>query len=195
MYILVCVDDILITGNYPTLVAHVINSLAYTFSLKNLGEVNYFLGIEVKHIPNGIVFSQYIYILEILSDVDMADCKRVTTPMCSCSPPKAGKVDLMPMQPCIDALSVNCNTYHSRVLILPLQLTNYHNLCNPQVWCIGKKILGYLKESSTWCLQISSHSDSNLYMYADVDWQVIPMIEFPHLFNTLLGIKSDMLVL
>ncbi|XP_015166873.1 uncharacterized mitochondrial protein AtMg00810-like [Solanum tuberosum] len=30
-----------------------------------------------------------IYILEILSDVDMADCKGVTTPMCSSLPPKA----------------------------------------------------------------------------------------------------------
>ncbi|KAH0730178.1 hypothetical protein KY289_001366 [Solanum tuberosum] len=30
------------------------------------------------------------YILEIFSDVDMADCKGVTTPMCAISPPKAG---------------------------------------------------------------------------------------------------------
>lgn len=89
MYILVYVDDILITGNYPNLVTHVINSLAYKFSLKNLGELNYFLGIEVKHVPNGIVLSQSRYILEILSDVDMADCKGVTTPMCSSLPPKA----------------------------------------------------------------------------------------------------------
>ena len=59
MYILVCVDDILITGNYPTLVAHVINSLAYTFSLKNLGELNYFLKIKVKHFPNRIVLSHH----------------------------------------------------------------------------------------------------------------------------------------
>ncbi|KAH0698820.1 hypothetical protein KY284_013035 [Solanum tuberosum] len=90
MYILVNVDDILITGNYPTLVAHVINSLADRFSLKNLGELNYFLGIEVKHVPNGILLSQSRYILEILSDLDMADCKGVTTPMCPSSPPKAG---------------------------------------------------------------------------------------------------------
>ncbi|KAH0743342.1 hypothetical protein KY290_031335 [Solanum tuberosum] len=58
MYILVYVDDILITGNYPTLVVHVINSLADRFSLKNLGELNYFLGIKVKHVLNGIVLSQ-----------------------------------------------------------------------------------------------------------------------------------------
>ena len=75
IYILVYVDDILITGNYPTLFTHVINSLAEKFSLKNCGELNYFLGIEVKHVPNGIVLSQSKYILEIISDADMSECK------------------------------------------------------------------------------------------------------------------------
>ena len=44
---IVYVDDIIITRNYATLVTHVINSLAYKFSLKNLGKLNSFLGIEV----------------------------------------------------------------------------------------------------------------------------------------------------
>uniref|UniRef100_A0A3Q7JBY1 Reverse transcriptase Ty1/copia-type domain-containing protein n=1 Tax=Solanum lycopersicum TaxID=4081 RepID=A0A3Q7JBY1_SOLLC len=68
MYILVYFDSILITRNYPALVTHVINSL----------------------VPNGIVLSQSKYILEILIDVDMTNCKGVMTPMCSSSPPKAG---------------------------------------------------------------------------------------------------------
>uniref|UniRef100_A0A3Q7IH07 Reverse transcriptase Ty1/copia-type domain-containing protein n=1 Tax=Solanum lycopersicum TaxID=4081 RepID=A0A3Q7IH07_SOLLC len=62
----VYVDDIIITRNYATLVTHVINSLAYKFYLKNLGELNYFLGIKVTHFPNGILLSQYKYILEII---------------------------------------------------------------------------------------------------------------------------------
>ncbi|KAH0716572.1 hypothetical protein KY290_012731 [Solanum tuberosum] len=37
--------------------------------------------------PTGVVTR---YILDILSDVDMANCKGVTTPMCSTLPPKAG---------------------------------------------------------------------------------------------------------
>lgn len=33
-----------------------------------------------------------------------------------------------------------------------------------------KMVLRYLKASSTSCLQISSHSDSNLYIYVDAKW-------------------------
>ena len=48
------------------ILVYVINSLADKYSLKNIGEFNYFLGIEVKHVANGIVLSQSKYILEIL---------------------------------------------------------------------------------------------------------------------------------
>lgn len=33
-----------------------------------------------------------------------------------------------------------------------------------------KKVLRYLKASGTSCLQLSRHSDNNLYMYVDNDW-------------------------
>lgn len=75
MYILVYVGNTLITKNYPVLVAHVIIYLDDRLTLKNLGELNYFLRIEVKHVSDEIVLSQSRYILEILSDVNMADCK------------------------------------------------------------------------------------------------------------------------
>ena len=82
------VDDILIIGNYPILVTHVINIMDDKFYLKNCGELNYFLGIKVKHVTNGIILSQSKYILEILSDEDMTKCKGVKTPIWSTSPPK-----------------------------------------------------------------------------------------------------------
>lgn len=71
IYILMYVDDILITGNYLNLVEHVINSLAGRFSPKNLGELNYFLGIEVKHVLNEIAYHRPNTFLRF----SMEDCK------------------------------------------------------------------------------------------------------------------------
>ncbi|RVW39905.1 Retrovirus-related Pol polyprotein from transposon RE1 [Vitis vinifera] len=46
-YFLVYVDDFVITGNNPTLVASIIKQLGDMFSLKDIGSLHFFLGIEV----------------------------------------------------------------------------------------------------------------------------------------------------
>ena len=49
IYLLVYVDDIVITSNNPTTLQNCISNLAAHFSLKDLGPLTYFLGIEVLH--------------------------------------------------------------------------------------------------------------------------------------------------
>lgn len=56
VYALVYVDDIIITGSSPSLVDQLISRLDSAFSLKNLGCLDCFLGIEVKQLPNGCLF-------------------------------------------------------------------------------------------------------------------------------------------
>lgn len=53
LYVLVYVDDILITGSCSSLVQYLINKLYTKFSLKRLGKPSYFLGIKVKHLKYG----------------------------------------------------------------------------------------------------------------------------------------------
>ena len=52
--LLVYVDDILLTGNNPTCVQHLKKVLDDIFSLKDLGSLRYFLGLEVARIDAGI---------------------------------------------------------------------------------------------------------------------------------------------
>lgn len=47
LYTLVYVDDIIITGNSSCKVAECIAALAHSFSIKDLGNLHYFLGVEV----------------------------------------------------------------------------------------------------------------------------------------------------
>ena len=49
--------------------------------MKDLGNLFYFLGIEVIRTPKGILISQQHYVLSMLFKFEMADCKSVSTPL------------------------------------------------------------------------------------------------------------------
>jgi histone deacetylase 1/2 len=84
LYVLVYVDDILLTGSSSTILHDLIDRLHSQFALKHLGKPDYFLGIEVKNLPSGnILLTQSKYIRDLLHRANMADAKGITTPMVS----------------------------------------------------------------------------------------------------------------
>ena len=49
--------------------------------MKELGELKYFLGIEIAQSKHGIFLSQRKYVLDLLAKTGMLDCKPVDTPI------------------------------------------------------------------------------------------------------------------
>ena len=58
-----------------------LQDLNQEFALKDLGDLHYFLGIEVSKLNNGIILSQENYASNILRRVGMSNCKPVSTPL------------------------------------------------------------------------------------------------------------------
>ena len=79
LYLIVYVDDLIITGDKPLKINEFITLFAKQFSLKDLGKLAYFLGIEV--IPNDqqLILSQRRYMLELLNRANMTAVKSVLT--------------------------------------------------------------------------------------------------------------------
>ena len=95
--VLVYVDDIIITGNSTSFITSLIKLLNDKFSLKQLGQLDYFLGIQVSHLPNGsILLSQTKYLTDLLSKVNMLNANAMPTPMASTS--KLSKVGSIPVE-------------------------------------------------------------------------------------------------
>ncbi|XP_021991513.1 uncharacterized mitochondrial protein AtMg00810-like [Helianthus annuus] len=81
MYLLVYVDDLILTGNQSTLLTSFVQSLNSEFGIKDLGNLNYFLGLEVTHTDSGIVINQTKYAIDILTRAKMLDAKPAPTPL------------------------------------------------------------------------------------------------------------------
>lgn len=80
-YFLVYVDDLLVTGNISAILTIFIKALSNRFSLKDLGDLHYFLGVEVIITTLDLFISQHKYIHDLLGRTKMDGAKNVLTPL------------------------------------------------------------------------------------------------------------------
>jgi hypothetical protein len=58
MYLLIYVDDIIITGSDPAAITELLQLLRVDFAVKDLGDLHYFLGVEVLKLKSSLLLSQ-----------------------------------------------------------------------------------------------------------------------------------------
>ena len=79
LFILVYVDDILVSRSDPIALKVYIHDLDTYFALKTLGSVNHFLGFEAHKDIGGMCLIQSKYTLDLLKKAGMQDCKPCET--------------------------------------------------------------------------------------------------------------------
>ncbi|KAH9769750.1 protein kinase domain-containing protein [Citrus sinensis] len=77
----VYVDDIILTGDDTEEMSILKQCLAKEFEIKDLGQLRYFLGMEVARSTKGIMVSQRKYTLDLLKKTGMSGCKPADTPI------------------------------------------------------------------------------------------------------------------
>ncbi|GKC21293.1 ribonuclease H-like domain-containing protein [Tanacetum coccineum] len=80
-YLLLYVDDIVLTTSSSNLLHRIISSLHQEFAMTDLGSLNYFLGISVTRDSSGMFLSQKKYAVKILERVGMVHCNPSQTPI------------------------------------------------------------------------------------------------------------------
>lgn len=78
-YLLLYVDNMILSASTPSLLQHIVARLKSAFAIKDMGLLQYFLGIEVKRTPTGFFLSQSKYATDVLERAGMANCKPVST--------------------------------------------------------------------------------------------------------------------
>jgi histone deacetylase 1/2 len=176
-YVLIYVDDILITGSAPQLINDVITKLNLQFALKRLGQVDYFLGLEVHHLPSGaLLLNQTKYVRDLLCKTNMEDSSPIGSPMVSsCRLSKFGTDSMS--DPSLYRSVVGALQYAT--MTRPDIAFSVNKVCqfmaNPLEthWKAVKRILRYLKGTLGHGLLISPSTAGppfSLRAYSDADW-------------------------
>lgn len=173
VFALVYVDDVIITRTDSQEVEHVISQLSTWFSLKDLGHLSYFLRIEVARTDQGLLLTQKKYIDGLLSKAKMMDCKPVPTPMVSSSQLSAydGTEFSDPQldRSVVGALQYACITRPDLSFCVNKVCQFMHHSLESH-WSAVKRILRYLKGTSTIGLTLSKSPHQQLVAFLDADW-------------------------
>jgi hypothetical protein len=79
--IVVYVDDIIFGSSTDKLSKRFVEEMQKEFEMSMLGELSFFLGLQISQSNKGIFISQTKYIKEMLKKFKMEDCKPMSTPM------------------------------------------------------------------------------------------------------------------
>lgn len=176
-YLLLYVDDILLTASSPALRQHITTMLKKEFEMSDDGKLQYFLGIKIDYNDKGMLLSQSAYAKDILLRASMQDCKPVTTPVdlkAKLSKDSGDKIE----DPTLYRSLAGALQYLT--LTRPYIQYAVQQLClfmhDPRVSHLNalKRVLRYLQGTITDGLQLYKSSTNTLNAYTDADWAGCP---------------------
>jgi hypothetical protein len=173
MYTLIYVDDIIITSSQPVAIEDLLHSLTHDFAVKDLGTLNFFLGLEVISNPHGILLSQHRYIMDLLVRTKMSEAKPINTPMASTTSLSAFEGEPFPdhtlYRSTVGALQYLALT-RPDIAFTVNKLSQFMQKPLLPHWQSVKRLLRYLKNTIHFGLQIYHSSSSSIQAFSDADW-------------------------
>lgn len=177
MYLLLYVNDIVLTALFVPLLRQVIANLQREFSMKDLDQLDHFLGVSVRRSSDQRVLSQRQYTLDIIDRSGMRDCKPSTTPVntyanvsIDTGPPMA---DLTAYRSLLGALQYLTFTQPDIAYAVQQVCLHMHDPRESHLTA-AKSILWYLQGTLDHGLVIPRTSPSRLIIYIDADWAGCP---------------------
>ncbi|PKU64498.1 Retrovirus-related Pol polyprotein from transposon TNT 1-94 [Dendrobium catenatum] len=177
IYILVYVDDILITGNNDTEISKLIKQLNQSYALKHLGHVHNFLGIKIRSEPNSYFLSQPHYANSILQLAGHTNSKPTANSACTKLPLTIASDPILSdstlFRRIIGSLQYLTLTHPDIVFIVNLMSQHIHNPLLNHIHLI-KQLLRYIKETQNFGIPITK-GNLSIRSFSDADWASDPV--------------------
>ncbi|XP_023771823.1 uncharacterized protein LOC111920481 [Lactuca sativa] len=176
-YLLLYMDDIILTGTSTPLLAHITSLLSVEFAMKDLGDLHYFLGISATRSSIGLFLSQHKYATEIIDRASMLNCKAASTPVDlsakfdGSGPPVVDPTLYRSLAGALQYLTFT----RPDITYVVQQICLYMHDPRESHFTALKRILRYIKGTIDHGLQMFSSLDRDLIAYSDVDWAGCPV--------------------
>ncbi|XP_028807214.1 uncharacterized protein LOC114761932 [Neltuma alba] len=171
--ILVYVDDLVLAGNDIAEINHIKQQLDQAFTIKDLGDLRYFLGLELARTKDGIFLSQRKFALELLEDTGYLACKPATTPMdpnLKLSKDKGVLLDDPKSYRKLIGRLQYLTTTRPDLSFATQQLSQFMSTPRDTHLQAAHRVLRYIKSSPGAGPFLSSNSDLRLKAFSDSDW-------------------------
>ncbi|PKU78648.1 Retrovirus-related Pol polyprotein from transposon TNT 1-94 [Dendrobium catenatum] len=172
IFLLIYVDDILITGNDHAALTELLSTLHKHFALKQLSQLSLFLGIQIIRQPTGLFLTQQHYAEKLLKEFGLADCKAAETPLSPKS--KDNNTPSLPFSdPSLYRRLAGSLQYLSitrpDIAFATNQACQHMHQPTTQDFQALKRLLRYIKGTVSYGLPITT-GDLTLRTYTDADW-------------------------
>ncbi|GJZ03903.1 ribonuclease H-like domain-containing protein [Tanacetum coccineum] len=175
-YLLLYVDDIVLTASSESLLQQIIRLLHQEFAMTDLGSLNYFLGILVTRDSSGLFLYQKKYAIDLIDKAHMDNCNPSRTPIDTESKLESDG------DPVSDPTLYRSLAGSLQYLIFTRPDISYavqqvclymHDSREPHFSAL-KQILRYVRGTLDYGLQLFSSSTTELVAYSDADWASCP---------------------
>jgi hypothetical protein len=175
-YLLLYVDDIVLTGSSSSLLQHIVDRLRAEFAVKDMGPLRFFLGIDVKRTKDGFYLSQERYAEDILDRAGMTNCKAAPTPIEAknkLSNDGAPTDDAAAYRSLAGALQFLTMTRPDIAFAVQQACLHMHD---PKVshMTLLKRILRYIRGTTSHGLHLRASTELAVTAYSDADWAGCP---------------------
>ncbi|XP_019105538.1 uncharacterized mitochondrial protein AtMg00810-like [Beta vulgaris subsp. vulgaris] len=167
------VDDLLLAGTNLSCIQQLKTQLHDAFTIKDLGPLKYFLGIEVSRDSTGILLNQRKYILDLLHNTAMLDCKVADCPLPQGLKLSTQAGDLLPdpeVYRRIIGKLLYLNMTRPDISFAVQQLSQFLSAPRTSHFLVAQHVLRYLKGTLHHGLLYSADSTLQIHAYCDADW-------------------------
>lgn len=182
MFVTIYVDDFLIFTNDRNLKRKLKAYLSKHFKMKDLGEAKYCLGIRItrRRAEGKLWLDQQAYVEEVIQRFGMADSNPVATPadpsirLSKTMGPKneeeANEMKKIPFKEAVGCLAFAAQVTRPDIAYAVNAVSQFSANPGRQHWEAAKRIIRYLKGTSTKKLEYSRQESSELVGFSDADW-------------------------
>jgi histone deacetylase 1/2 len=179
IFMLIYVDDIIVASSSSEAIGALIRGLEKDFAIKDLGDLYYFLGIEVKRVKGELLLSQQKYAKDVIQRVGMQSCKPVNIPLPTSEKlsitegTRLGPQDATRYRSIVGALQYLTLTRLDIAFSVNKVCKFLHSPYTAH-WEAVKRILRYLQGTVTYGLKIKKSKSSLVSALSNADWAGCP---------------------